>query len=197
MPADLPVTDEKPREHRAGAWIVLIMGLLGLGLGVYQWRGSFKTAFATQIGTFKTPDQIEQERIDATKNKDTDNDTLTDFEETYVYKTSPYLDDSDSDGKKDQEELKSGDDPNCPEGKTCSVAAGSLSQTAVASSTSQVESDALKQLFNPTPEQIRAMLIQNGVKESDLKTVDDATLVSLYQQSLKEVQDASQKNTNP
>ncbi len=191
MPADLPITDERPREHRAGAWVVLVMGLIGLGLGMYQWRASFKMAFASQTGTFKTPDQVEQERIEGMKSKDTDGDTLTDFEETYVYKTSPYLSDSDSDGIKDQDELKAGEDPNCPKGKNCvesGIAASLSPQAAVASSTAQVEQQALQQLMNPTPAQIRALLVQNGVKESDLAGIDDATLVSLYQQSLKEVQ---------
>ncbi len=195
MPADLPITDEKPREHRAGAWVVLVMGLIGLGLGMYQWRASFKQAFATETGTYKSPDQVEEERIEGMKTKDTDGDTLTDFEETYVYKTSPYLADSDSDGSLDQDELKTGEDPNCPQDKNCAESgiASSLSpQAAVASSTAQIEQDAMKQLFNPTPAQIRALLVQNGVKESDVAGIDDATLVELYQESLKEVQDNAQ-----
>lgn len=55
----------------------------------------------------------------ALKNKDTDGDGLSDYDELYVYKTSPYLADSDSDGAKDGEEIKKGADPNCPTGRTC------------------------------------------------------------------------------
>ncbi len=199
MPADLPITDERPREHRAGAWVVLIMGLAGLGLGVYQWRASFRSAFVSQAGSFKTPEQVQQEEIESMKLKDTDSDTLSDFEETYVYKTSPYLNDSDSDGATDQEELKAGEDPNCPKGKNCveaGLAVNLSPQAAVASSTAQIEGEAMKQLMNPTPAQIRALLIQNGAKESDLAGIDDATLVSLYQQSLREVQANADKNSN-
>jgi hypothetical protein len=199
MPADLPITDERPGEHRAGAWVVLVMGLIGLGLGVYQWRASFRAAFVSQAGTFKTPDQVEQEQIEAMKTKDTDGDTLNDFEETYVYKTSPYLSDSDSDGTDDSTELRAGEDPNCPKGKNCiesGLAAAQSPAVAAASSTAQIEEDAMKQLLNPTPAQIRALLIQNGVKESDLSGIDDATLLTLYQQSLQEVQANADKNTN-
>jgi hypothetical protein len=57
---------------------------------------------------------------DATlKSKDTDNDSLSDYDELNVYRTSPYLEDSDSDGIKDGDEIKNGKDPNCPEGKSC------------------------------------------------------------------------------
>ena len=199
MPADLPITDERPQEHRAGAWVVLIMGLIGLGLGAYQWRASFRSAFVSQVGAFKTPAQIEQEQIEAMKTKDTDDDTLNDFEETYVYKTSPYLSDSDSDGTDDATELKAGDDPNCPKEKNCietGLAATQSPLVAAASSTAQLEEDAMLQLLNPTPAQIRALLIQNGVTESDLTGISDATLLSLYQQSLQEVQANVDKNTN-
>ena len=199
MPDDLPITDQRPREHRAGAWIVLIMGLVGLGLGLFQWRASFKSAFVSQAGAFKTPEQVEQERVEAMKDKDTDGDTLTDFEETYVYKTSPYLADSDSDGDNDQDELKAGEDPNCPRDKNCvetGLGANLSPQAAVASSTAQIEDDAMRQLLNPTPAQIRALLLQNGVKESDLAGIDDATLLSLYQQSLQEVQAHAAQNSN-
>ncbi len=199
MPADLPITDERPGEHRAGAWVVLVMGLIGLGLGVYQWRASFRAAFVSQAGAFRTPEQIEQEQIEAMKTKDTDGDTLNDFEETYVYKTSPYLSDSDSDEVADNTELKAGEDPNCPKGKNCiesGVAASLSPQAEVASSTSQIEEDAMRQLLNPTPAQIRSLLMQNGVKESDLAGIDDATLVTLYQQSLQEVQANVDKNSN-
>lgn len=199
MPADLPITDERPREHRAGAWVVLIMGLIGFGLGIYQWRASFRAAFVSQAGAFKTPEQIEQEQIEAMKTKDTDGDTLNDFEETYVYKTSPYLSDSDSDEVADNTELKEGEDPNCPKGKKCiesGVAVTLSPQAEVASSTAQIEEDAMRQLLNPTPAQIRALLMQNGVKESDLAGIDDATLVTLYQQSLQEVQANADKNSN-
>ncbi len=56
----------------------------------------------------------------ALKNKDTDGDSLSDYDELNIYKTSPYLEDTDGDGLKDGEEIKNSADPNCPEGRTCS-----------------------------------------------------------------------------
>lgn len=53
------------------------------------------------------------------KNKDTDNDGLSDWEELNIHNTSPYLKDSDSDGMSDKQEIKQGSDPNCPAGEDC------------------------------------------------------------------------------
>lgn len=55
------------------------------------------------------------------KNIDTDGDGLSDWDELYIYKTSPYLEDSDSDGYSDGVEVSTGNDPNCPRGKDCGI----------------------------------------------------------------------------
>jgi hypothetical protein len=56
----------------------------------------------------------------ALKAKDTDGDTLNDWDELNIYFTSPYLSDSDSDGSSDDQEIKNSTDPNCPTGQQCS-----------------------------------------------------------------------------
>ncbi|MCX6739787.1 MAG: hypothetical protein NTZ49_00990 [Candidatus Parcubacteria bacterium] len=45
-------------------------------------------------------------------NKDTDGDTLSDFEETYIWRTDPKKGDTDGDGYKDGLEIRSGYNPN-------------------------------------------------------------------------------------
>ncbi|HTK59822.1 MAG TPA: hypothetical protein VL283_01320 [Candidatus Baltobacteraceae bacterium] len=193
MPDDPTITDELPQRHRAGAWVVLLMGIVGLGLGVVQWRGLFRTAFATTAERFKTPAQIEAERVEGMKSKDTDGDGLNDYEESYVYQTSPYLQDSDSDGADDKTELAAGEDPNCPKGKQCGAFAGGLEGSAGASATTTAtlqkqEELIFQQLMNPTPDQIRQMLLQSGVDPKQIEGIDDATLLELYYQSLQEAQ---------
>jgi len=44
---------------------------------------------------------------------------LSDWDELNIYKTSPYLEDSDSDGFNDKEELDNDKNPNCPTGQDC------------------------------------------------------------------------------
>lgn len=53
------------------------------------------------------------------RNKDTDGDGLSDWEELNVHDTSPYLEDTDGDGIMDGEEVERGSDPNCPQGRDC------------------------------------------------------------------------------
>lgn len=82
----------------------------------------------------------------ALKNKDTDADGLNDYDELNLYKTSPYLADSDSDGDKDGDEVKKGADPNCPQGRTCFNA--SLGENGAASGTPVLSTDILNNLSN-------------------------------------------------
>lgn len=53
------------------------------------------------------------------RSKDTDGDGLSDWDELNVYLTSPYLEDSDSDGYPDKKEIDTENDPNCPIGRDC------------------------------------------------------------------------------
>ena len=51
--------------------------------------------------------------VDALRFRDTDRDGLRIFDELYVYGTSPYIPDSDSDGDLDGEEIKLGKPIRC------------------------------------------------------------------------------------
>lgn len=184
--------DIQPREHRAGAWIILIVGVLAIGLGFFQFRESITAPFAVD-SKFQTDDQIEQDRLDTLKTKDTDQDGITDFDETYVFNTSPYLEDSDSDGFTDKEELESGNDPNCPEGKECGALKGDISETnsffeEEVVNTEDIDLEIVEAMLNPSPSQIRQLLLDSGVSKAELDSLDDETLTLLYQESLREVQ---------
>jgi hypothetical protein len=86
-----------------------------------QFKKSISQPFTYKESESTTVTAIpsEEDSEEALKIKDTDNDGLFDWDELYFYKTSPYLEDSDSDGFSDKEEIDSDNDPNCPEGRDC------------------------------------------------------------------------------
>lgn len=66
----------------------------------------------------------------ALQNQDSDLDGLSDYSEIYIYKTSPYKEDSDGDGIWDKQEIVAGSDPNCMAGTQCNqVVSGSDTNT--------------------------------------------------------------------
>lgn len=118
------------------------------------------------------------QEIIALQQKDSDGDGLSDYEELYVYNSSPYLVDTDSDGYSDKTEVDSGNDPNCSPDSTCGpliIASGENTETA----------------STPTADEIRAMLRQAGASEDEIANYDDATLLQIYREVAGEVSPSS------
>jgi hypothetical protein len=61
--------------------------------------------------------------------KDTDGDGLWDIDELNIYYTSPYLEDTDSDGIIDSKEIEQGSDPTCAQGQNCYAEEAELAET--------------------------------------------------------------------
>lgn len=129
------------------------------------------------------------------KAKDTDKDGLSDWNELNVYKTSPYLEDSDSDGFNDKEEIDSNKDPNCPAGKDCALFSDTLPKTA--SSTNEnifenygsSESSGEQNLQNilsgaATADSLRKILLQSGITQEELDQISDEELMASYEETL-------------
>jgi len=106
--------------------------------------------------------------LNALKSKDTDADTISDYDELYSSRTSPYLKDSDGDGVADATEIQQGGDPNCPKGKTCE---GFRLLTSITD-----------QNGNLTPEFLRRALASAGVPQTTLDATNDASLLSIYRE---------------
>lgn len=162
--------------------IFALFGIIALIVGFFNFRSNISSPFLGLRTDYniKTEDQEQAEEILALKSQDTDNDGLIDFDELYQYKTSPYIADSDSDGFPDGEEIKSGNDPNCPEGQTCLNIV--TTDTTDESNTNQ---DVIA-AEDITPEQLRVILLQNGVAQEQLSELDDDTLMDLYTQVVGE-----------
>ncbi|MDD5290527.1 MAG: thrombospondin type 3 repeat-containing protein [Patescibacteria group bacterium] len=140
------------------------------------------------------------------KTMDTDGDRLTDWDELNVYETSPYLEDSDSDGISDKEEIGTGTDPNCPAGRDCSTlidtspAAGTAEEEPVSGQAipdlntgatldvpaSVQEEDLQKMLEGQSDASaLRKMLLESGMDQETLNEISDADLMASYQEILQ------------
>ncbi len=207
MPEYLTNTDNNwPTKAMFGALVflgvaTLILGTLQLGKNIGGTSNGVVANSAT-TGVEETEKTIEQ-----LQTMDTDGDGLTDFDELYVYGTSPYLKDSDSDTFDDNEEIDQGFDPNCPKGQDCRGTANTEtntnsntnSQTEIEQNlnngldtsvgedtTSRVltaeEKAALKQL---TPAEMRQLLVESGgVTAEQLEGVSDEDLMKAVEEVL-------------
>lgn len=151
---------------------------------------------------YLTDEEQQQKEIEAQKKKDTDQDGLSDYDELYVYKTSPYLTDSDSDGFDDKTETFSNNDPNCPTGKTCGAASEGKEETV--NNTSALLQSLLGSFVNEeqllesgqvkfetaedveaffkklTIQEIRNALLEAGMSKEVLDQIDDETLEAYF-----------------
>lgn len=163
--APAPMLDG-PRSFRLfAALLVIAFGLSGW----FVWRtiaGATKIRSVAVGNTNATP-IAELEKL---RNRDTDGDGLSDYDELFVLHSSPYLRDSDSDGTSDKDEVAKGQDPNCPQGKSCTGVAATAPST-----------DAQGQL---TPQFLRQALLASGVPQTTIDQLNDTELLNIYQQAV-------------
>ena len=214
-PALKPRSSLSP-EQKAAFVLLLFLGLAGILLGFRSFGASLRRPFEEQIartaGTYVSQEQRDAEELAALKTRDSDADGLTDYDEQFVYKTSAFLADSDSDSFDDKMEIFSGNDPNCPQGKTCGgtvqssdASAGVTPQpslepasgpapsaTAVPSVASllgggmfQSEQDLADFLLAMPVEEIRAYLKQSGLPEEDLNKLSDEDLKKVFAEAIQ------------
>jgi hypothetical protein len=163
---------------------IVVLCLAALGLGFFQIK--YKMDYRRLWQTDKTKiakESTDQNDLLGLKQKDTDNDGLNNYDELYVYGTSPYLPDTDSDGLDDKREVDINEDPNCPQGQNCfgqwptELSGQNVDYSAIA--TAQVQSQM------PTdPAGIRQILLQSGMAQSDLDLLTDDDLILALQQVL-------------
>ncbi|MBI2098939.1 hypothetical protein HYT45_00810 [Candidatus Uhrbacteria bacterium] len=176
--------------QKASLALLLFLGLSGLVLAFPFFNRRIKQPFVKDKSKkYLTLEEREKQKLAELKTQDTDNDGLDDYDELYIYRTSPYLDDTDSDGIKDLEEAQNGGDPNCPKGRDCGGLTSSDSappgtNTTVAPPPADALG-ALEHLQNLSAADIRKLLSDSGVPQDVLKSVDDETLRGIYDDALK------------
>jgi hypothetical protein len=197
--------NDLPRPQKIAVIIFAILAVVIVVFWIWQIRAQINQPFAPNVATTSPATNIDL----VLQNRDTDGDGLSDYDEIYVNKTSPYLEDSDSDGIPDKQEILQGTDPNCPQGKNCSAApasgvgnpATSSRPNSSVSSTTPLNSSGLDQaaLQSALNGQIdaatlRQLLLASGAKKEDLDLISDADLMKSYQDTL---QKQSQNSPTP
>lgn len=112
--------DSLSSHQKLSLGVFIVIGLSTIVLGFFRINKAIELPFRRSgTFTFKNSEQLERERMQKLRELDTDTDGLHDYDELYVFRTSPFLEDSDSDGLNDGAEVAAESDPNCPKGKTC------------------------------------------------------------------------------
>ena len=211
--------------HVLAILLFTLIGASALVLGVMNMGRSIDTPLQANLSaTQQFVDAMNggntNADIEALKSKDTDGDGLSDYDELYVYHTSPYIKDSDSDGIADGVEVANGTDPNCPQGQDCGVPAPVNGPQTAASDQATPNITNMDDLMNayqtntaPTADdntapsslspdlttdtipsagvsdaaQIRALLRDQGLSDNVLNSIDDKTLVQMYNDSANSV----------
>ncbi len=195
------------REQKTGLGMVVGFGSLALVFGVFfLWKHIASPFVISYVGPkFLTGDEKEQQEMETLKKQDTDADGLDDYSELYIYKTSPYLKDSDSDGAEDKTEISQGEDPNCAPNMPCATAAadtvnpetlkGTFAEqiAAEAGATPAPEAPATSvdiqaTLAAMTTDQIRTLLIQAGGDTAVINALSDDDLRAALAQAITQMQ---------
>lgn len=195
---DAPDPDRAPRRRhlrvihweRLAPALTLAVGIAALGVGALQMRGTLGIPLSRLNATTasapladlsaQVSESFAAALASADDTRDTDRDGLADAVEAR-YGTSAYLEDSDSDGQLDGNEVAAGSDPACPAGQTCSPAGGVSASPQPAASPLPRSSPAG---FGSSGEPLGPSLSGNGSAAAALGNLDDAPLGSALQDQL-------------
>ncbi|OGL96010.1 hypothetical protein A2348_00780 [Candidatus Uhrbacteria bacterium RIFOXYB12_FULL_58_10] len=200
--------NELTNEQKVAFVLLVFLGLGGLVMGYFSFGANIRRPFDIQIAEraseepYLTLTQKEEKEKEDQKTRDTDSDGLSDYDELYVFRTSPYITDTDSDGIDDKTEVYAGQNPSCPEGKTCGTASGDASGASTAASDLvgslsdspfardlsqydfQSEEDIQAFVKSITVDEIRKALATAGVPQDQLDAIADDQLQTLFEQTL-------------
>jgi len=202
--------DEFDKRHKTAFVVLACATVVIIGLWVLKLRSDIINPLYGGVDPKNL--QTASQSIDADaalKSKDTDGDGLNDWDETNIYKTSPYLADSDSDSTNDREEVEKGTDPNCAAGKICGAALEQNTSTTVTPTSTMLgatptgtiapetksnnaaltpeEKDALKKIIGASndPAVLRNFLLQSGADKEYINSLSDADLQKVINEILK------------
>ena len=189
-----------PKPQKIAVIFLFILAVLVVVFWIIQMRSHINRPF--DYGLSSGSGAKELDYIEALSKSDIDQDGISDYDEIYVYQTSPYLEDSDSDGLSDKQEITQGSDPNCPQGQDCNSAevlidttktiddtdnSGTADQTPSAGlDSNSLDQTILQQALSGTIDAatLRQLLIESGADASLLNEISDEDLMKGYQETL-------------
>jgi len=196
------------KSQKIAVVVLAFFGILVVIFWAAQFQSNLKNSLKRDAGSSNLDINNEivaneaNKNNEALKNKDTDGDGLSDWEELNIYKTSPYLEDSYSDGYSDKQEIDTGNNPNCPMGQTCASTsadsnnsnsgdaffdtddAGLSNNSGNVNTGNNASSNAAA--LNIDAATLRAELEKAGVEKSVLDSTSDDELLKIYQDALIE-----------
>lgn len=172
--------DDFDKRHKTAFIVLGCVTVLIFVLWFFQLQRNITNPLYGGLNPKQLKDSANQSTVstaeDELKAKDTDTDGLSDWDELNIYKTSPYLADSDSDNINDYEEVQKGTDPNCPVGQDCSgISEGNGSV---------LENQNFNNILNQTSSD---QTVTTQVAPVDQSTTSDNTLSAEEKNALKQI----------
>lgn len=187
------------REERVAFGFIAVCGIGAVLFGGLSFFSNVKKPFLISYTgpRYVTSAEKESEQIALQRITDTDEDGISDYDELNIFATSPYIADTDSDGRPDGTEVLEGGDPNCALGKTCvsseliqsgANAAFLESQAPESPEAAQVPTleETLGALQSLSVEEVRQMLGESGVDTDQLAQLSDEQVMALYQDAINQ-----------
>lgn len=189
------------REERIAFGFIAGCGIGGVILGgLFFWSNIKKPFLISYSGPrYATASQKESEQAARQRITDSDADGISDYDELNIFFSSPYIVDSDSDGRADGVEISEGSDPNCALGKACASSEGTQKETIEVDFLNETPSpvqgsetsaptieQTLSELSKLSAQEIRALLSESGVDKDTLETLSDEQVMVLYQEALSQ-----------
>jgi hypothetical protein len=211
------ITKTKPvfsREQKMGLYLVAGIGGLSFLFGFFYMGGHIVSALGSEFegDLLLTQEQEQEQEIAKLRASDTDSDGISDYDELYTYKTSPYLADSDGDGVDDLVELQAGNDPNCKTGELCTsllvnsdeindsaLTEGLIEGTFDLISNTEEQTDIIgpggdiaESIRGLSATQIRQVLIEGGFNAEELAGFTDEQIIEIYAEIIGEFESSGQ-----
>lgn len=196
--------DNVPKSKNKAVIILPILFMVILVLSVWQLVIKVKIPFQFR-GEGDLVAVNSQDITDRTL--DTDGDGISDYDEIFIYGTSPYLEDTDGDDISDYDEIFiHSTDPNCPEGQNCfsadqlvlqsqNIDSESLADDILNNMTSGLGDINVSEEINEAELRrtlageidaatLRQLLLESGADSDTLDQISDEDLLASYQEVL-------------